>query len=453
MMPCPKEYDPTSPESIESFAKRLVGHSLREMLALDAPVTYQAGGGKGNLGDIVERSYFGIHPGNVSAPDFTEAGVELKTTPLKRRGTSFRAKERLVLQMIDYEEVHKQGWQTSTFLAKNKLLLLMFYLWENGVAPLDYVFKIARLWSFPEADLEIIRDDWEKIVGKIRAGRAHELSERDTRYLAACTKAATGADRRSQPFSLEEARPRAFSLKASYMNFVIDQSMKAQSAITAAELRTGRTLEQLIHERFAPFLGMTADRIAVEVGVTANRGAKNYYSLLTNRILKPILGVDPEKEIAEFVKAGITMRTMRLKPSGMPKEAVSFKAFDYLDLVNQEWPTSDLRDDLMRRFFFVVYQLDKNEVPTLTRTQFWSMPMRDVEGPGRACFDRTVALIREDKADYLPKSTENRVCHVRPHGRDSSDRLLTPTGRWVVRKSFWLNQRYLGDQLATGEDS
>ena len=447
------DYDITNPESIEAYAKRLIGQSLRDVLPSDARTTYQSGRGKGNLGDLVEQEYFGIHPGNISAPDFIEAGVELKTTPLKRVGKSFRAKERLVLQMIKYNDVHKEDWEHSTFLAKNGLLLLMFYLWESGVAPIDYVFKIARLWSFPEADLEIIRDDWETIVGKIRDGRAHELSERDTRYLAACTKAATGAVLRSQPFCSQDAQPRAFSLKPSYMNFVIDESIGAQSAVTAEELKTGKTLEQLIHERFMPYVGMTADQIAREVGVTADRAAKNYYSVLTNRMLRPILGIASDREVAEFEKAGITMRTMRLKPTGTPKEAVSFKAFDYIDLVNQEWLTSDLRNELMRRFFFIVYDLDKNDVPTLARTQFWSMPQEDVDGPGRECFERTVALIREDKAEHLPRSTENRVCHVRPHGRDASDKVLTPTGRWVTRKSFWLNQRYLAGQLAGGEDS
>jgi DNA mismatch repair protein MutH len=123
-------YDPASPSSIERYAKRLVDRTLREMLAEEiASYGYQTG--KGRFGDIVERSYFGINPGNISAPDFTEAGVELKTTPLKRVGKKLRAKERLVLQMIDYMAVHRESWETSSFLEKNSLLLLLFYLWER----------------------------------------------------------------------------------------------------------------------------------------------------------------------------------------------------------------------------------------------------------------------------------------------------------------------------------
>lgn len=440
-------YNPTDPASIEAYAERLVGRTLREMLAAESRTVYQTG--KGNLGDVVERSYFGINPGNISTPDFTEAGVELKTTPLKRVGRKLRAKERLVLQMIDYEAVHREEWESSSFLAKSSLLLLLFYLWERDKEILDYVFKIARLWSFPEEDLGIIRDDWNRIVGKIREGKAHEISEGDTMYLAACVKAATAADRRAQPFSEYMVKPRAFSLKASYMNSVIEESLRLQSAVSAEELRTGKTFEELVHDRFRPYLGMTADEIAAQLGISIQRGAKSFYAVLTKRIL----GVDVDKGVAEFAKADIIFRTIRLRPSGTPKEAVSFKAFEYLDLIQQDWEESDLRADLTRRFFFVVYQLDRDGVPTLLRTQFWTMPIEDVETHGRECFERTVELIMEDKAEYLPKSTENKVCHVRPHGRDRSDTLPTPSGRYVARKSFWLNQQYLAQQLASGDDT
>jgi len=404
MVTSERDYDPSDPASIEAYAKRLVGHCLRDMLPLDEQITYQSGVGKGGLGDLVERGYFGINPGNISQPDFTEAGVELKTTPAKRVGKRLRAKERLVLQMIDYDVVCGENWENSSFRSKNELLLLMIYLWEEGRAPLDYVFKIARLWSPPEEDLEIIRDDWEAIVAKIRDGRAHELSEGDTMYLAACTKSSKGSDRRTQPYSDVPAKPRAFAFKASYMNSVIEESLTMQAAVSAHELRSGSTFEEAVHERFRPFVGMAASEIAEELGVRANRNAKAFYHLLTKRIL----GIQPDKKIAEFEKAGITVRTIRLRPDGVPKEAVSFKAFNYLDLIKQTWEDSDLREDLTRRFFFVIYQLDENDVPRLLRTQFWTPPIGDVDTYARECFETTVDLVREDKLEYLPRSADGK---------------------------------------------
>lgn len=444
-----REYDASDPASIEAYAKRLVGHCLRDLLPSDARTVYQSGTGKGGLGDLVERSYFGINPGNISLPDFTEAGVELKTTPLKRVGKKLRAKERLVLQMIDYDVVCGENWESSSFKSKNDLLLLMFYLWEEGRASLDYVFKIARLWSIPDEDVEIIRDDWETIVGKIKEGRAHELSEGDTMYLAACTKGSKGSDRRSQPKSDIPAKPRAFALKPSYMNSVIDQSLSMQSAVAPDQLRSGRTFEEIVHDRFGRFIGMSAEEIAAQLDVKVSRNAKAFYHLLTKRIL----GVDPDKKIAEFEKADIIVRTVRLKPNGVPKEAISFKAFHYLDLVEQTWEDSDLRDDLTHRFFFVVYQIGQDGVARLSRTQFWTPPIQDVEALAQDCFDSTVEFIREDRLEYLPKASDKMMCHVRPHGRNSEDTLPTPSGGRAVRRSFWLNQRYMADQLAEREDT
>lgn len=441
-------YDPEDRDSIVAYAERLVGHSLRDVLE-SLPSKIDFSGHKGGFGTALERHYFGYEPNSRPEPDFADAGVELKATPLRRSGKRLVAKERLVLGMIDYMTVVSEEWESSSFLRKNAHLLLVFYLHEDGDDPRDFVIKIVRLWDFPEADLEVIRDDWEKIVAKVRAGRAHELSEGDTLYLAACTKGATSADRREQPFSAEPAKPRALSLKASYMNSIIADSLDRQSAVSADELRSGATFEDVVHQRFKPFIGLTADEIAARLGVRIQRGAKNYYAVLTRRML----GVAADKKVAEFEKADLVVRTVRLRPSGTPKEAVSFPAFDYCDLVEQRWEDSDLRDQLMRRFLFVVYQLDRQGVPTLLRTQFWTPPTHDVEVHARDCFEQTVALVREDRADYLPGSGDNEMCHVRPHGRDTHDLVSTPSGSLAVRKSFWLNQSYLAEQLADAKDS
>lgn len=442
-------YDPADQESILAYAERLVGHSLREVLD-ELPEQIDFSSNKGGWGTALERHYFMYQPNSRPEPDFVEAGIELKATPLKRAGKRrLIAKERLVLGMIDYMTIASEQWESSSFRSKNSHLLLVFYLHEAETDPRDYAVKIVRLWDFPEADLEVIRDDWERIVARVRAGEAHEISEGDTLYLAACVKGATGASRRPQPNSPESAKPRAFSLKASYMNSIIADSLARQSAVTTEELRSGKTLEDVVHDRFRPYVGMTADDIARALGVTIKRGAKNFYAVLTKRIL----GVAADKKVAEFEKAGLVVRTVRLRPSGMPKEAVSFPAFDYCDLALQRWEDSDLRDVLTHRFLFVIYQLSADGVPTLLRTQFWTMPTDDVEQHARKCFEQTVGLIKEDRADYLPRSGDNKVCHVRPHGRNSTDVVETPSGGTAVRKSFWLNQRYLAEQLAADSDS
>jgi DNA mismatch repair protein MutH len=439
-------YDPTDPASIEAWGKRLVGRTLREMLPEAADLA--AVKGKGSFGEILENEYFCIHPGNKPAPDFPEAGVELKSTPVKRdsRGTLI-PKERLVLGLINYTDIAEESWETSSFIHKNANLLIVFYRWVNGLSDLDYPIEAVRLWSFPEQDLEIIRDDWEAIASKVRAGRAHLLSEGDTQYLAAAVKGQRATDRRIQPYSEEPAKPRAYSLKASYMKAVVDEALArvTQEVSTLEQLRSGKTIEDIVTEHFRPYLGHSAEEIAQQLELLMDRSAKNYFAAITKRIL----GVAEKRRIAEFEKAGVIVKTMRLLPSGRPKEDISFPAFDYRELVAQNWEESDYYDQLTSRFFFVVYQLDSDGESKLVSTRFWTMPARDVEAYGQTCFEETVRRIKLGQTEALPKKSENPACHVRPHGRDSRDLVPTPTGGMAVRKSFWLNGQYVADQLRT----
>lgn len=435
------EYDPKSRTSILAHAERLVGHSLREVLD-ELPPAIDFASHKGGFGNALERYYFGYEPNSRPEPDFAEAGIELKATPLKVVRKRLVAKERLVLGMIDYMAVASEAWESSSFIKKNSHLLLVFYLHEAEKDPRDYAVKIVRMWDFPTEDLEIIRQDWETIIEKVRDGLAHELSEGDTLYLGACTKSSDSTKRRGQPNSPEPAKPRAFSLKASYMNTIINDSLSLKP-VAAREVTQGMRFEDVIAARFAPYIGAPADDIADQLGLRTHPRPKSFYALLTKRIL----GLGDTDRIAEFEKADIQVKTIRLLPNGRPKEDVSFPAFKYVELVHQDWESSELRSTLTKRFFFVIYQLNRDGVPYLVGTRFWTMPVGDIERFARACFDETVSRIQEDRAEYLPRKSDNPAVHVRPHGRNSRDVVPTPSGRLVCKKSFWLNGTYIKDQL------
>ena len=170
-------YDRTTPGGILNHARKLLGKSLHALYPSATPLNT----GKGGLGQCVEVYHFGYSINNVSEADFSEAGVELKCTPLKAvKDGSMVSKERLVLNIINYVDEYGKTFETSSFMHKNALLLLMFYLHVAGVENLDLVFKIIRLWSIPEEDLKIFMDDWNIIQDKIVKGLAHELSEGDT---------------------------------------------------------------------------------------------------------------------------------------------------------------------------------------------------------------------------------------------------------------------------------
>src|SRR5699024_10901957 len=159
-----------SSESIVQYAKELKNKTLRE--ACGEYIINHGYGGKGNFGQVLEKYYFGYEPNSVNEPDFNEVGIELKSSPLKvLKNGEYRAKERLVLNIINYLEVHKEDFENSTFWRNNSHLLLVFYLHERDLDILDYVIKLVDEWKYPEEDLKIIKRDWELINQKIKDGK------------------------------------------------------------------------------------------------------------------------------------------------------------------------------------------------------------------------------------------------------------------------------------------
>ena len=73
-----KNYNPKSAKSILHYGEALLGKSLRQ-LHPEAVLL----GGKGGLDKSVEKYHYGYEPNSEAEPDFVEAGLELKCTPLK----------------------------------------------------------------------------------------------------------------------------------------------------------------------------------------------------------------------------------------------------------------------------------------------------------------------------------------------------------------------------------
>ena len=154
-----RPYDDSSIKSIAEYSSRLVGHTLREMT--DAPELLDPKVMRGSFGNAVEKYYFMYTPNSDSAPDFPKVGLELKTTPLKRGPHGMLvAKERLVITMIDYMTVVDESFEASHLMEKASSILLISYLWEKGVDPLDFKICLSELWGLPEEDMPQFRADW-----------------------------------------------------------------------------------------------------------------------------------------------------------------------------------------------------------------------------------------------------------------------------------------------------
>jgi len=444
------QHDFTNAERPEVLAQArlLVGRTLRQLYGEDVEVPK----GKGAFGQLVEWLHFGYPPNSLKEADFPVANLELKATGAVSSRKGWRAKERLVLSNINYLDLaQEEQFETSTFYVKNGQLLLVVYFWVAEKSPLEYRILgvgVIEIAGMNPVDRQIIRDDWTKIRQAVLDGRAHELSEGDTSYLKAARKGAgTGQDDRRQPFSSVAAPNRAFSFRQSFVTRLIepliDGSKKLREDEQAlvhdeVELET-KTFDDLVLERFEPFLGRTVEGIASELDPNLNRTAKGFYADVARRML----GVSTRR-IEEFEKADIIMKTVRIQSRRKrPRESMAFPAFRYRDLAKQTWLDSDLRDALSKRFLFVFF-VDDGESYRLSHAAFWAMPETTLEGEVRPVWEETQRRIKSGRADDLPTSGESRVAHVRPHARDAADTDITPDGSHVVKKCFWLNAAFIG---------
>jgi DNA mismatch repair protein MutH len=454
-------YDRNNKKSVIDFAKKLKGKTLR--IICDQGILTHTYKGKGDYGQLLEKYYFQYEPNSESEPDFKEIGLELKSTSLKQlRNKEYRSKERLVLNIINYIEVVAQNFDTSSFWKKNANILFVFYLHNRNQNLLDYVIKLIEEWHFPEKDLEIIKKDWKTITEKIIKGKAHELSEGDTFYLGACTKGGKGGNPRQQPYSKILAKQRAYSLKQGYVNHILASIANESSEIYGKLIKTTneikkKSLEEIVVAKFESYYGKTVNEIIGTLKIKLNVTAKSFYADLT----KAVLGIELDKEIEEFEKAEVIVKTVRLKENDLPKEDISFPTFKYEKFVKEDWEDSGFKQILEHKFFFVFFQFQSDEL-ILKKAKFWNMPFKDIN-EAQKVWERTKSIVMKGgivkdlkgniRYTNFPNKTFNSVSHVRPHAQNAADTYPLPIKDKVTnlteftKHSFWLNNSYIRDEI------
>lgn len=448
-------YDITSPISIFEYSKGLLGKSLREYVWED----YELKKGKGSLGQMVENIFFLLETNNYAGADFSEAGMELKCTPLKKsKQDEYLIKERLVCNMINYCEVVKEDFEQSHFYLKCQLMLLLFYLHQSNCNNLDLEFIFSVLWKLPEKDLLIIRHDYEVIIEKVKQGKAHELSEGDTMYLGACRKGQKGESLMKQPFNAEiDAPRRAFSLKMAYMRTVLDYVIKSgknavsnvigtKSELVSTTALKKHSFDEILLSRFRSYLGMSFEKIAKLKNVNIANNPKNKFAMIANAIAASAKCANVNRS-EEFLKAGLTMKTIRVQANGIIKEAMSFENIDYIEVAEcDEWIDSRLYELYSSRFMFVVFK-EKNagkENYVLDDVFFWTMPQQDLEW-AEVYWNhiKDNILTNHISEEYWWKGADKKKFHVRPKAQKAVDLAPTPNGEGAKKYCYWFNNDYV----------
>lgn len=483
-------YDDTSIQDIFRYSTDLIEQTFVDVLSrifkgkkLDEKVNYYNNPkAKGGLGNLLEEHYFFYKPNSDSIPDFDKVGMELKVTPYEKNSKGLRAGERLVITMIPFDKPIEKEFKGSHLESKIKLILLIWYhrikTQPRTSNKIDYVNLFDLYSDVFSKDLEIILDDYKKIVEKVITGNAHKISEGDTKYLGACTKGQT-ADKSLQPQyynDLVPAKRRAFSLKQSYMtyilnNYVHEGLLNYDSIFSEAELKDGNFDDKVL-EKINVNIGKTEHELYTEFSIDTNTNSKQINRTLTNRML----GVNTDNA-EEFEKANITIKTIRVQKNGKPKESMSFPKIIIKEFVKQEFENSFEYDFFeSTRFLFVVFKENDNGDYVLRGAKFWNMPIDELETIGKAEWESykqkfltgvnfEVKQQRTGKivvSNDLPKKTDNEIFHLRPHSSKSAyfingirygegnetDMDTLPNGDKMTHQCFWLNNDYISKIIA-----
>ena len=261
---------------------------------------------KGILGQVVEKGFYKYPLNSNSIADFEELGIELKVSGyIKNKNGGIRAKERLVLSKINYNDIIHETYERSHLLGKCKEMLIIWYHYNSKKPIEEFEITNYQLYDMSK-DENIFKNDFEIIKNKVMDGKAHELSEGDTSYLGACTKAAKSTDRTTQPFSPIKAKPRAFSLKNSYMNGILQESLHPKIIeIKSNPIKSKPT--QLMRHNKRTYNQSEIDEIISELENKINSKYEEN-KIMTNEIdYNNLISNEPEfKTIQEYIQYKLT---------------------------------------------------------------------------------------------------------------------------------------------------
>ena len=419
------------------------------------------GKNKGGLGGFVEENIFNYSANSDDNPDFIDAGIELKVTPVKRnQDGSISSKERLVLNMINYKQEATKDFKTSSFYHKNKRLLIWFYLYALGVHPSNFEITDYYLLEFENSlQYKVIERDWTIIHDKIVNGLAHEISESDTEFLAACTKGANSEILVEQYNTSVKAKPRAYSFKSFFMTYIyrnMIHNLSPYSPLVSEDEWMKNPLEEIYKEKLNIYHGLTQAQLCRKLGVHSKSKQLNFL------IAQKRLGISGKKKATpEMEIAGIIFRTITVDKNGRPTEAMPFKSFEFEELINTPWEESSIREDFvdLKLMLFVFKEI--NGVISFDKIVFWNAPNKVVDGTIKEMHEECAELVRKGEAFYFdskgkikdkfPKENRNtnHVCHVRPHARVGLDHYELPVADKITgitsytKQSFWFNKDFI----------
>ena len=406
---------------------------------------------KGILGKIIETGFYKYPNNNKAEADFADLGVELKVSGyIKNKNGTISAKERLVLGKIDYNSIIHEEFNFSHLLFKSKKILIIWYEYEKDKSYKDFKITDYQFYDMT-GDSLIIKNDFEIIKRKVIDGKAHLLSEGDTSYLGACTKGATGNDKTKQPNSPILAKPRAFSLKNSYMTGVL----RSANLVLNVNNMEYKSVEEYVFAQIEEFIGQTQMEIYYKL-IGKKLGSivpKNLNKMLSDRM------IGKDSELSEksplFDKVNYYIKNLPINSLGYPIERMSFRNLK-LSEFEEDWENSDWKIYFEEVTIIVIcYRGDKkskNGERILDGIKKISFTADEIDLFGRT-YNQVKKAIQNRDTSLLPqpKLFDGQILEVAPKGGKDDDAYNNFFKNDVTKVCFMLDKDFLFKKLSENE--
>jgi DNA mismatch repair protein MutH len=407
---------------------------------------------KGQIGNIIQEYLYGIKPNSNPAADFEELGVELKVipvTPIKRN--VFKAKERLVLNMIDYNKVALETFEASSFLAKNKIMQILIYEHNPDCNKLDYKIVDAFMIDISkQEEWRIIENDWSIIRNIINSYQTTTLSESRTNFLAACTKGPNGNSTTIQKGLDTPVKTRAFSFKTSFLNNVLNRNKNNRIKYFNEIFDNLKVSDFITPLDVKDIIGYFKSLIGKDFSYLVNElNGKSKY----NRALRKFLQ-EEQPDILKFAKSSNIIILTKTTTNKVIQEQIGTNHnLNIYDILNEEFEDSTFYQEvIMRKFIIVCFDKNTNKISDIRSFEFDAMATENA----RLVFENTKNELKKYiESGFNDKCTPNFVkrkddltIHIRPHGRNKDDCFVYQGKKIpITKQEFWINKKELKSEI------
>jgi len=269
------------------------------------------------------------------------------------------------------------------------------FLREENLLEHERKFLLIDLFKLKGNDLEVIKKDWHYIKKMASSLKANNIHEGDTNYLGAVTKG--GKNQKLMPYcnGKASAKRRAYSLKPAFIRnllanyelvnksgvVLLVKKKKTKTSYVILEKRHNGSIEEATLEKFNNYLGFSDSTISEKFDFQQSfidKKDKARWHWLTSYMLIGTRKKFLSREIEEFSKSGLTVKTIRVDTKNLPVEEISFRTINYENLENKVWEESSLYGEMSSKFLWVVYKIIEDKT-ILDKVFFWSMPLEDLD--------------------------------------------------------------------------